>query len=326
MHSEKDKDSYKTAELLVFVEKMRTSLLTWKFLTFLAIFLVLIVLVAVGKGKKGDGKFSKLASGESYIAKVTIDNIIVSDKHVEKTLSEMIKDKQVKAVIIELDSPGGTLGGSEIMYNIFSKIRKANKPIVAVMKDIAASGAYMIATASDHILLQRSTITGSIGVIAQSAEFVDLANKVGVKFNTFKSSQLKGVPSPTEKLSPVGTAFLNEMVAESFTLFKDIVMERRGKKLDKNSLDKIFDGRIFLGQTAIKLGLADAIGDEEDASNWLKKKLKNNSLTVVDISLEKKEKFKLSEFIGQAAGKLFGIAGQTSVEQQFQYVPMAILR
>ena len=225
----------------------------------------------------------------SYIASIKIDDIILDDLPRIRKIAAIEKDKAVKAVIVHMNSQGGSVVGSEMLYNAFLKLAK-EKPVVMVMDSVAASGGYMAALGGDYIIAHNGTITGSIGVIMQSAEVTDLAEKIGIKFNNFKSDELKASPNLTEKLTPEARYATMESIYNVYDYFIEIVAERR--KLDLNYVRKIADGRVYSGRQALELGLIDAIGNEDTAIQWLKSD-KNipESLEVVDISLYNKEKF-----------------------------------
>ena len=118
-----------------------------------------------------------------------------------KKIEDLALDENIKAVIVHINSAGGSVVGSEMLYNAFRKLAKS-KPVVVVMDSVAASGGYLIALGADYIIAHNGTITGSIGVLMQTAEITELAEKIGVKFNSFKSNELKASPGFTEKLTP----------------------------------------------------------------------------------------------------------------------------
>jgi protease-4 len=143
----------------------------------------------------------------------------------------------------------------------------------------------MISVASDYLIAHQGSVTGSIGVIAQSFEFTELAEKVGVHFHNFKSSPLKGGPIPTEKLSPEMAGSMDAIIKDLYDSFYAMVLQRRN--INDDQLKKIADGRAFTGRQALKLGLIDAIGDEDLAVKWLKaiKKVDKN-LEVIDYQID----------------------------------------
>ena len=165
-----------------------------------------------------------------FVAQIKIDNVIYEDEYRSQILKEISENNSVKAVIVRVNSPGGTIVGSEILLQELLNIRKT-KPLVVLMDSVAASGGYMIALASDYIVAHNGTLTGSIGVLMESPEVTNLAEKIGVKFNTYKSSPLKGSPSMFEKSNPNGDKVINESIQDSFEFFSDLVKASRGNKI-----------------------------------------------------------------------------------------------
>lgn len=227
----------------------------WKNITLLvSIFSAIITLKMIF----GDGLSGSVIDGD-FIASIKIEGVILEDDFRSKVLKEIAEEKSVKAVIVNIDSPGGGIVGSEILFDDLRTIA-ANKPMVVLMGSVAASGGYMAAVAADYIIAHNGTLTGSIGVLMESPEVTDLAQKIGVKFNTYKSSPLKGSPSPFEKSNPLVDSVIKETIADSYKFFSDLVRERRGDKLNKKFLDIILDGRVFTGRQALEIGLIDEVG------------------------------------------------------------------
>ena len=236
--------------------------------------------------KSGDATISQDVSIRPYIAKIVVSGEISEDDYRSEVLKKILANDKIKAIIVVINSPGGTIVGSEIIYNELRRI-SLKKPMVVVMNSLAASGGYMASLASDHIIAHNGTLTGSIGVLMQSYEITGLAEKVGVKFQNYKSSVLKGSPSLFEKTNKSVDDAINQSIQDSYEFFADLVRQRRGAKL----LSPIsLDGRVLTGRQALKLGLIDEIGGGEDAIAYLQQKHNiDHSLSVVDISLEKKE-------------------------------------
>jgi protease-4 len=167
------------------------------------------------------------------------------------------------------------------------------------MGSVAASGGYMAAIASDYIIAHNGTLTGSIGVLMESPEVTDLANKIGLKFNTYKSSPLKGSPSPFEKSNPMVDRVIRESIADSYQFFSDLVRERRAEKINKEFLNIVFDGRVFTGRQALKAGLIDEIGGKEEALSYLEgNKIDVRNLPIKEVEIIKKEGKFLDKFLG----------------------------
>lgn len=233
-----------------------------------------------------------------YIASIKIDGAIYNDEHRSKILENLENDNSVRAVIVNIDSPGGEIVGSEILYNELLAINK-KKPIGVLMYSAAASGAYMASIASDYIVAHNGTLTGSIGVLMESPEFTDLANKVGVRFNTYKSSPLKGSPSPFEKSNQLVDRVIKDSIEDSYRFFVELVEKRRGALLNKKLYNEIFDGRVFTGRQALNAGLVDKIGDKEDILKFFEsKKIDVKKLTIREVEIVKKDKKFLDNFLG----------------------------
>jgi protease-4 len=202
------------------------------------------------------------------ISRVTIQGLILGDHERTEALDRLARSRNTRAVIVHIDSPGGTTAGSEELHQALRRVA-ARKPTVVVVDGLAASGGYMAAMAADHIIAQNSSLLGSIGVLFQYPNFSDLLNKVGVSYETIKSSPLKAAPNGFEPTTPAARAAIEALVVDSFAWFKDIVRDRR--KLEGEDLDRVADGRVFTGRQAIALKLADEIGQEQEAIDWLAK-------------------------------------------------------
>ena len=257
--------------------KLKEQLGRWRALAILAVVVLAIVLV------KGETKESPLLG--DYIARIKVDGLIQDDQERDNILKGLEENRNVKAVVVHINSPGGTVGGSEILYRRLKKIAKV-KPVVAVMESVAASGGYMVAVASNRIYTLEGTLTGSIGVYFQSAEITELSKKIGVTFNTFKSSPLKASPTPFEKVTPEITDAIEALIRDNYDLFLDFV--ESGRNMPRDELAKLADGRVYTGRQAVKNGLADAIGGEDEAVSWLQKeKGLAKGLPVKEVKLHK---------------------------------------
>ncbi|WP_017442917.1 signal peptide peptidase SppA [Rickettsia gravesii] len=273
-----------TPDYLIERRQIKSRLLIWKLA---AIILIAIIFLLVGKDFAPKEVLS-MNSNEDYIASVLIDEIILEDEKRDKKLKKIIDDSHIKALIVNVNSPGGTVVGSEKIYNILRKI-SAKKPVVIVMGTIAASGGYLISLGGDYIISHNGTITGSIGVILQTAEVTELAQKLGIKFNNFKSGELKAVPNPTEKLTEAMRVAIMENIEDTYNFFLELVSERRNLPIEE--VKKLADGRVYSGRQALKLKLVDAIGSEDTALKWLQEVQKINvNLLVKDYQLKPKPK------------------------------------
>jgi protease-4 len=201
-----------------------------------------------------------------HVARLEVGGLITGDERQLKLIRDMRDEDAVKAMIVRIDSPGGTTVGSEALYDELRAFA-AKKPVVAVMDNVAASGGYITALAADRIYARQNTITGSIGVIFSYPDVSQLLGTVGVKMEEVKSAELKAEPSGTKPTSDKVRGVLQEMVNEGFDWFKGLVRERR--KLDQATVDRLADGRVYSGRKAVAEKLIDGIGTEIEARAWL---------------------------------------------------------
>ena len=241
----------------------------------LAVILGLVALFAIFASLGGDGTPAK-----DHIARLRIDGLITGDQQSLDLLRDVAKDDHAKAVILRIDSPGGTTAGSEALYEEIRKVSE-KKPVVAIMDTVAASGGYIAALATDHVVARGNTITGSIGVIFSFPEVSRLLNTVGITMEEIKSGELKAEPSPYKPVSEKARAHAMEMVQDGFQWFKGLVAERR--KLAAAKVDQLSDGRVFTGRQAKAEGLIDELGGEDVAVKWLQAERKlPEALEVLD--------------------------------------------
>lgn len=200
-----------------------------------------------------------------HVARVVIGGIIRNDRERVQMLDDIAKSRAT-AVILSIDSPGGTVTGAEQLYDALRRLAE-KKPVVAVVDGMAASGAYIAAIGADHIVARRNAMVGSIGVIFQFPNVTDLLGKIGVTVEDIKSSPLKAVPNGYQPTSPEARAAINSLVVDSYDWFKGLVSERR--KLSDARLLEVSDGRVFTGHQGLALQLVDEIGDERAARAWL---------------------------------------------------------
>jgi protease IV len=216
-----------------------------------------------------------------HIARISIFGMITGDQATLDLLNDAKTNDAVKAVVLRIDSPGGTTVGSEALY-LGIRDLAATKPVVAVMDTVAASGGYIAALAADHIVARSNTVTGSIGVIFTFPEVSQLLATVGVKIEEIKSGELKAEPAPHKALSPQVRAHLDELVNDGFIWFKGLVKERR--KMTDAEVVAVSNGRVFTGRMALKEKLIDQLGGEAEAVAWLsKEKNISDRLDVFDL-------------------------------------------
>ena len=248
------------SDVIVDRRRIRRKLTFWRVLAALVV-IAAIVTVAVVATPAGRGAFTTSGS----IARVNIEGLIRSDNARVEAL-ERLEKSSAAAVVVHINSPGGTTAGSEQLYDALVRL-KAKKPVVVVVEGLAASGGYITAIAADHIVAQQSSLVGSIGVLFQYPNFSELMKTVGIKVEEVKSSPLKAAPNGFEPTSPEARAALDSLVKDSYAWFRGLVKQRRG--MDDALLEKVADGRIFTGRQAVELRLVDALGDEKTAIAWL---------------------------------------------------------
>jgi protease-4 len=240
------------------------------------------------------------------IARLHIEGIIVRDDARSQALAELARDDSIRAVIVHIDSPGGSVVGGEDLYNSLRDIT-AQKPVAAVMGTVATSAAYMSGIAADRVWAREGTVTGSIGVILQSANVTELLNRIGVEPVTIKSSELKGTPSPLEPLTEAAREATQDVVRDLYGFFVDIVIARRPLEADK--VRQLADGRVFSGRQAVANGLIDEIGVEKDAVLWLTSEHDIPAgLPIQTVSERDDDKSLLERLVGLSGKSLFSKA------------------
>ena len=294
------------ADAIVDRRRMRRKLTFWR------VAAALVVLIAVGVAGFALMPATGLKPGDTAIARIKVQGIIRGNQNRVEALERLAKSN-ARAVIVHLDSPGGTTAGSEQLYDALRALQD-KKPMVVVVDGVAASGAYIAALASEHIIAHDTSLVGSIGVLFQYPNFTEVLKTIGIKVEEVKSSPLKAAPNGFEPTSPEARAAIEAIVLDSYGWFKGLVKDRR--KLDDAQLAKVADGRVFTGRQGVPLKLVDAIGNEKSAIAWLEKEKKVPANTPVrDFSLE--PRFSELSFLHVAAWG-FQQAGLTSWSQQIQ--------
>jgi protease-4 len=243
-----------------------------------------------------------LPRDQSHVVRLNLDGFIGEDREREEAIRELADDDDVRAVIVRINSPGGTTTGSE---EIFVSLRHVaeKKPVVAVIGTIGASGGYIAALAADRIFARETSLTGSIGVLFQTAEFTGLLDKLGVKAESIKSSPLKGSPSPLEPMTEETRAAFRELLADGYAWFSDLVRTRRN--LSPEETRAVADGRVFSGRQARDLKLIDALGGEPAARAWLSEQHGvSTELDAVDLHWGPQDRL-VNRMFDSLAGKLF---------------------
>ena len=244
---------------------------------------VLGVVALVGGVVAAAGRFD-LRRQQDHVAQIAIGGLILDDPARDEAMKEVADDDKVKALLVKIDSPGGTYVGGEALYESLRQVGE-KKPVVAIMGTTATSAGYMAALGSDHIVARSSTLTGSIGVILQTADVTGLLDKIGIKSVVVKSGPLKAQPNPLEKFSPAARKATEAIIADYFDMFVTLVAERRS--LSREQVLKLADGRVFSGRQAKKAGLVDALGAEPEARKWLSETHKiADSLPVKEVKVK----------------------------------------
>jgi len=297
------------ADTIVDRRRMRRKLTFWRVLAVI-VAIGAVVAVAASVGRSGGGLAEP--SG-AYIARVTIQGIIRGDRDRVEALDRLAKSS-AKAVIVHIDSPGGTTAGSEQLYDALRAVAE-KKPTVVVVDGLAASGGYVAAMAGDHIVSQETSLVGSIGVLFQFPNVADLLGKLGVKVEEVKSSPLKASPNGFEPTSPEARAAIEAIVKDSYDWFRNMVRERR--HLDDAALERVADGRVFTGRQGREVKLVDEIGTEKTAIAWLvKEKNIDPKLRVRDWQL--KSRFSDLPFLHVAMAAVLDAMGLTSLARRFE--------
>jgi protease IV len=252
------------ADTIVDRRRMRRKLTFWRVF---AIVVAICAVVAIGAALRVPGTGVLTGRTAGSIARITITGLIRSDQERVEALERLGKSR-ARAVIVHVNSPGGTTSGSEQLHDSLMRL-KEKKPLVVVVDGLAASGGYITAIAADHIVALETSLVGSIGVLFQYPNVADLLKTLGVKIEEIKSSPLKAAPNGFEPTSPEARAAIESIVSDSYAWFRNMVKARR--HLDDASLDRVADGRVFTGRQGLALKLVDEIGDEQAAIAWLAK-------------------------------------------------------
>jgi protease-4 len=286
--------------------RLRRRLSLWRAAAVLAVLLAFGLIAFASAEKVGFGE-------RRQIARVSYDRFITDSRDQLKLLKRIADDKQVAAVILYINSPGGTTSGGEAQFEAIRELAKS-KPVVAQMGTVAASAAYIVALATDHVVARGNTITGSVGVIFQWAEVSQLLDKIGVKMNEIKSGPLKANPSPFQPVDEAGRMLAQQMVAESQRWFVGLVATRRG--IDTASVSGLEQGRVFSGREALASKLVDELGGEGEAVKYLEEKRNiPKGLKVVDFRPKRESNWGLLGLSVAALSRLIGLGAAGDLGQ-----------
>jgi protease-4 len=297
------------ADFIVDRRRMRRKLSFWRVTS-----IVLVVLGLAGAAVFASNR-SYGFGVRPYIARLTVSGLIRGDQNRVEQLDRLARSTLARAVILHVDSPGGTTAGSEQLFTALSRLRE-KKPLVVVVDSLAASGGYITALAGDHIVAQQTSLVGSIGVLFQYPNVADLLDKLGVKVESVKSTPLKAAPDGFEPTSPEARAALNSIIQDSYGWFKGIVQDRR--HLTDAQLQTAADGRVFTGHQAVDLKLIDEQGDERTALTWLgKEKNIDTNLPVRDYDLH--SRFSDLSFLHAVAFAVLDAAGLNTLSERLAW-------
>ncbi len=295
------------ADLIVDRRRLRRKLTFWRVLAIVVVVIGIAGTAALASRRVG------IFGVRPYIARITISGLIRGDQDRVHALDVLASSSLARAVIVHVDSPGGTTAGSEQLFDSLSRLRE-KKPMVVVVDSMAASGGYITALAADHIVAQQTSLVGSIGVLFQYPNVSDLLGKIGVKVESVKSTPLKAAPDGFEPTSPEATAALNAIIQDSYSWFKGLVQKRR--HLTDDQLAAVDDGRVFTGHQGLGLKLVDELGDERTALAWLAKERHVDArLPVRDYHLQ--SRFSDLTFLHAAAAAVLDAAGLNALAQRF---------
>jgi len=234
-------------------------------LTFWRSAAILLVGLSLGALLFGTSDLSQIA-GTRQIARVAIEGTITDDRDQIAMLKKIKDASHVEALLVFVNSPGGTTTGGESLYLALRDVA-ASKPVVAQFGTVAASAGYIVGLGTDHIVARGNTITGSVGVLAQWPEISEMLGKLGVKFNEVKSGALKAQPNPFAPASEDARRVMQETIDDGFQWFLSLVETRRG--IVARDISGLTEGRIFSGRQALDNKLIDEIGGEAEAVRWL---------------------------------------------------------
>lgn len=246
---------------------------------FIGMMVLFLVIVGILSIKAASGPQDRLSqSGSSKIGVIEINGMIAGSSSVSILGNEMASANEImsairkarersdiKAVVLRINSPGGTAAASQEIGIELDKLRETGKPIVTSMGDTCASGGYWVACGSDYIIANGTTLTGSIGVIMELTNLEELYEKIGISSRVIKSGEFKDIGSPSRDLTQEEHNILQAIIDDSYQQFLDQVRKGRKDKINDQELIDVADGRIFTGRQALEIGLVDSIGNYYDA-------------------------------------------------------------
>ncbi len=243
-------------DLLLDRRRLKRRLTVWRLVAIAAVALS----VGAWAGRAGPGL------PHAHVARLSVSGIITSDRKLIERVDDLATNSSVRAVLVAIDSPGGSVSGGEALHDALVRVA-SKKPVVAVMGGTAASAGYMIAMPAARVFASEATLTGSIGVILQTGEISGLLGKLGIDATSITSGPLKDQPSLTRPLTEQGRTVLQGLVTDLYEQFVAMVAE--GRHMTAEQVRPLADGRAYTGRQALGLGLIDEIGGETQARAWL---------------------------------------------------------
>jgi protease-4 len=275
-------------------------------------FLVLMGVLSARVVNKPDNATS--LRGSSVVGVIEINGVLggetasllttsaADSNRIMKAIRTAAKRPDIKAVVIRINSPGGTAVAAQEIGIELDKLRKTGKPVVTSMGDVCASGGYWIACSSDYIVANGTTITGSIGAIMETANLQGLYDKLGIRQEVFKSGEHKDIGSSAREITPEEREILQAVVSDSYAQFLKQVKQGRKGKINPGELEDIADGRVFTGETALQIGLVDSLGNYYDAVKQAEEMAEITEESRIEVL--NTEKFWDSILLGTRAGDL----------------------
>ncbi len=228
----------------------------------------------------------------------------VNTSELVKDLTKIEKDKDIKAVVLRVNSPGGSAYGSEQVWAAIEAIKATGKPVVVSMGDVAASGGYYISCNANRIFAEPTTLTGSIGIYGMIPNLEGLiTDKLGVTFDEVKTNKYGNFPTFNRAMTPDERQQMQAYIERGYELFTTRCAEGRGMSID--AIKKIAEGRVWDGTTALNIGLVDELGDLESATAWVAKEAGTESYTTVGYPVQKSATEQLMELFNSETIKSY---------------------
>lgn len=221
-------------------------------------------------------------TAHDHIARLTVRGPILDDRDRHEMLEAVARSPRTQALLVVIDSPGGTTTGGELLYRDLRRVSDSGKPVIAVIGTLGTSAGYMVALGADRIFALETSITGSIGVALETAEISGLLKTLGISSETYRSAPLKGQPSLFEPTPEAARQATQAVIDDVYAWFVDLFAQRRG--FERERALTLADGRIFSGRQAMAQGLIDGIGTEAEALDWLETEMNiSAALPIVDL-------------------------------------------